>query len=126
MTPGNPDSGRQIARAKCAACHGTDGNSPDPKYPKLAEQNPVYLYQQLRKFGTGVRRSDVMTEIAAGLSDQEMADVARFFSQRVRHPEPVRYPGLEASGRRSSSRNFTGRRLSALPATIRRGSGECQ
>ncbi len=80
QTTGDPTGGRHVAGAKCAACHGPDGNSPDTSYPKLAGQNPVYLYWQMWAFKTGQRPSDVMSQIAAGLSDKEIADLASFYA----------------------------------------------
>lgn len=90
----------RIAQAQCAACHGPAGNSPDPKYPKLAGQDRAYLARQLGDYKTGARLSEAMAGIAARLSDREIADVARFYSGQAVQPEPVRYPVLQTEGSR--------------------------
>lgn len=78
---GNPDQGRHVVEAKCAACHGGDGNAADPKLPKLSGEDPAYLYRQLWAFRTGARMSEVMARIVADLSEADMADAASFLGQ---------------------------------------------
>lgn len=85
----NPAHGRRIAQTKCAACHGADGNSSDPRFPKLAGQEPSYIYRQLRAFAHGERVSDIMSANAATLSYADMADVARFYSRQAPRPDGV-------------------------------------
>lgn len=95
---GNPEHGQHIAEAVCAACHGADGNSAEVQYPKLAEQNPVYLYSQLQAFKTGARRSAIMSGIVAPLSEADLADAASFYSRQTIRPDPVRDRHLAAIG----------------------------
>ncbi len=73
----------------CAACHGADGNAVDPQYPRLAGQYQDYLAQALHEYQTGTRehpdmgihRSDaIMKGMAANLSDQDIDDLAAYFS----------------------------------------------
>lgn len=64
----------------CAACHGADGISPAPAFPKLAGQHRDYLHQALKDYKAGKRRNPVMAAQAANLSDQDMADLAAYFS----------------------------------------------
>lgn len=97
---GNPEQGARVAEAKCAACHQADGNSADPKIPKLAGQNPAYLYWQLWAYRTGARRSDIMSGIVATLSDSDMADTASFYSRQVNRPDPIKDQRLAAIGER--------------------------
>jgi len=66
--------------AVCFGCHGADGNSTAPTFPKLAGQSATYLAKQLSDIKGGVRQSPMMAGFAAGLSDQDMADLAAFFS----------------------------------------------
>ncbi|AJY09083.1 cytochrome C [Burkholderia vietnamiensis] len=94
------DRGARLAASKCAACHGADGNSTNAQYPKLAGQKAAYLYSQLRAFKDGYRRSEVMSGIAATLSNADIADAASFFSQQSVHPDPVKDPRLKADGER--------------------------
>lgn len=66
----------------CAACHGADGNSAITLNPKLAGQHPEYLEKQLTEFKSGKRANAVMSGMAAGLSEQEMKDIAAYFSAK--------------------------------------------
>lgn len=99
-TFGNPEHGKRVAEQKCAACHGADGNSPNPQFPKLAGQNPAYAYGQLWAFKRETRRSDVMRGIVATLSDADMADVASFYGRQPRKPDSVKDMRLAAIGQR--------------------------
>lgn len=69
--------------AVCMACHGADGNSPNPVWPKLAGQHTGYLLTQLQHFKAGTRKNDLMSPMAAPLSDQDMADLAAYFSSQT-------------------------------------------
>ncbi|MCY9845508.1 c-type cytochrome [Vibrio caribbeanicus] len=71
----------------CAACHGADGNSQIPMYPKLAGQHEKYLEKQLREFKLGMtsggkqgRVNAVMGGMAMVLSEQDMADLAAYYA----------------------------------------------
>ena len=96
---GDREHGRQLAEA-CAACHGADGNSSDPKYPKLAGQAAGYLYHELNAFKRGDRQSDVMAKIAAALTDAGAADLASFYSQQAIRSDTVKDTSLAAVGER--------------------------
>lgn len=79
---GSLQAGKQKAAA-CAGCHGADGNSPSDQFPALAGQHASYLYEQLRLFKSGQRKSPIMQPQAAGLSDQDMKDLAAYFSPQT-------------------------------------------
>lgn len=79
---GNAAAGQKKA-ATCAACHGADGNSASGQFPKLAGQNADYIVQELKRFKSGVRKNPIMAGMAAGLSDQDMQDVAAWFSSQT-------------------------------------------
>jgi len=81
---GSVEAGKAKATAVCAACHGPDGNSFNPIWPKLAGQSPEYLLKQLHDFKAGARQDPLMTPQAATLSEQEMADVSAYFSSQTR------------------------------------------
>jgi cytochrome c553 len=66
--------------APCAACHGPDGNSPNPMWPKLAGQVPEYLVKQLKDFKSGARKDPLMSGQVAGLTEQDMKDLAAYYS----------------------------------------------
>jgi cytochrome c553 len=75
--------------ATCSACHGPNGNSTSPEWPRLAGQSAVYTAQQLRLFRSGVRGNAVMKPMASTLSDQDISDLAVYYEAQT----PV---GLEA------------------------------
>ena len=64
----------------CAHCHGTDGNSTASAYPSLAGQTREYLYRQIKAFKEGQRKNEMMSPAAVVLSDQDMLDLAEYFS----------------------------------------------
>lgn len=92
--------GRHIAQERCAACHGADGNSTDPQFPKLAEQRLPYLYWELRAFKLDIRKSEVMSANLTPLSYTDLADVAVYYSRQERKPDRVTDIGLAANGER--------------------------
>ncbi|MBO9378133.1 c-type cytochrome [Sphingomonas histidinilytica] len=97
---GDPAHGERIAREVCAGCHGADGNSVDPKIPKLAGQKLSYLYWELRAFKQDIRKSEVMSANLAKLSYADLADVANFYSHQPRKPDAVTNVNMAASGER--------------------------
>lgn len=88
-----------LAAKSCAACHGPGGNGTDPRFPKLAGQNPRYLAAQLWAFKTKARRSDVMAGFAAPLSASEITALARFYADQPIRPDPVKDDRLVERGR---------------------------
>ena len=64
----------------CAHCHGTDGNSTSSAYPSLAAQTRDYLYRQMKDFKEGRRKNAMMSPSIGVLSDQDMQDLAEYFS----------------------------------------------
>ncbi|HET6552220.1 MAG TPA: cytochrome c [Dyella sp.] len=73
------ENGKQKA-ATCFACHGTDGNAVDPQYPRLAGQYDMYLQQALHEYKSGQRDNAIMKGFVATLSEQDIEDVAAYFS----------------------------------------------
>jgi cytochrome c553 len=69
--------------AVCFSCHGPDGNSQSPTFPRLAGQNAVYIAEQLHLFRAGIRQNPVMQPMSAGLSDQDIDDLAVFFAAQT-------------------------------------------
>ncbi|MGR8933706.1 MAG: c-type cytochrome [Gammaproteobacteria bacterium] len=76
---GNSQAGKEKS-ASCAGCHGADGNSAMPLFPKLAGQHPTYLVMQLQAFKDGSRKDPTMGPMAAGLSEQDMRDIAAYYA----------------------------------------------
>ena len=79
---GSADAGKQKSTA-CAACHGPDGNSANGQFPNLAGQHASYIYGQLKAFKSGDRKNAIMNGQAANLSDQDMKDLAAYFSSQT-------------------------------------------
>lgn len=75
-------SAQQTVNTVCAACHAPDGNSVISLNPKLAGQHPEYLQKQLAEFKSGKRANAVMSGMASGLSDDEMKELALYFSSK--------------------------------------------
>ena len=74
--------GQQIGSTVCAACHGADGNSPSPDFPKLAGQQYDYLVKAMNDYKAGKRKNPIMGPQAAPLSQRDMEDLAAYFSQQ--------------------------------------------
>ncbi|CAI2794423.1 cytochrome c4 [Pseudomonas fluorescens group sp.] len=72
----------QAKAAVCGACHGPDGNSPAPNFPKLAGQGERYLTKQLHDIKDGKRTVLEMTGLLTTLSDQDLADLAAYFASQ--------------------------------------------
>lgn len=87
---GDPAAGKAKS-ATCAACHGADGNSTNPEWPKLAGQGESYLFKQLKNFKAGKDAPDgrydaSMAPMVAPLSEQDMADLAAYYASQVATP----------------------------------------
>ncbi|MCC2638530.1 MAG: cc4 [Moraxellaceae bacterium] len=79
MPKGDAAAG-QAKAATCGACHGADGNSMAPTFPRLAGQGARYTYKQLQDFKSGRRLNPTMQGMAMPLSDQDMADLAAHYA----------------------------------------------
>lgn len=87
-TSGNPGvNGKTIAQQVCATCHGTDGNSTSPEYPKLAGQQPEYLIAQMKGFSKHTRTDRLAQELMAGMSrdltDEQVSQLAVYFNRQI-------------------------------------------
>jgi cytochrome c553 len=78
---GDIDAGETKAAA-CASCHGEDGNSMVPSYPKLAGQHESYLVKQLEAFKDNSRDDPMMAPYAMGLDEESMADIAAYYASK--------------------------------------------
>jgi cytochrome c553 len=76
----DPAAGKKVAQGTCAVCHGLDGIAKNPDAPHLAAENVEYLMRQLKAFKAGERKHEQMSIIAQGMSDEQMADVAAWYS----------------------------------------------
>jgi cytochrome c553 len=78
---GDAAAGKSQA-AVCAACHGADGNSAVPTFPKLAGQGEKYLFKQLKDIRDGLRPVPTMAGQLDGKSDQDLADMSAYFASQ--------------------------------------------
>ena len=79
LAAGNAANGKTKAAA-CFACHGADGNAVDPQYPRLAGQYNEYVQQALHEYKDGRRNNPIMKGFTATLSDQDIQDIAAYYS----------------------------------------------
>jgi cytochrome c553 len=80
---GSAEAGKQKAAQVCAACHGANGNQPAaPGNPILAGQWPDYLVKALEDYKSGKRANPIMKGFASTLSQQDMEDLAAWFSSQ--------------------------------------------
>jgi cytochrome c553 len=77
----DPDAGKEKSQA-CQACHGPDGNSPTPNFPNIAGQYETYLLQALKDYKGGLRKNAIMAGMVAALSEQDMKDLAAYYSEQ--------------------------------------------
>ena len=83
VAAGNAGAGKAKA-ANCVGCHGVNGNSTNPVWPKLAGQHAAYISKQLADFKAGKKRSDpLMGSQVAGLSPQDMDDLGAYFAKQT-------------------------------------------
>ena len=85
LAKGSVERGEEKS-ATCEACHGKDGHSIDPNYPNLAGQYQSYLVKALLDYRSGKRSNVIMGSFAAQLSNQDIEDLATWYSSQ---------PGLE-------------------------------
>ncbi len=93
---GDPAAGKTKSAA-CAACHGADGNSPAPTWPKLAGQVREYTVKQLHDFKAGRRTEPTMSPMVQPLSSQDMEDIAAYLATQRIEPGAGK-PELRALG----------------------------
>lgn len=101
VVTGNVAAG-QTASAACAACHGADGNSMAPTFPKLAGQHPSYIVKQLHNFKSHERADPdaaIMFGMAAPLDDPTINNLAVYFGSQTTSKGPAGDPAQMAKGR---------------------------
>jgi cytochrome c553 len=94
-----PDGVKEIIETRCAVCHGREGASANPIYPRLAAQHPDYMIKQLMDFRDGRRKGDVMPEMAKDLTDPQIKELAGWFSSRTSGSKKPRDADLAGVGR---------------------------
>jgi cytochrome c553 len=73
-------AGEAKAREVCQVCHGLDGNSPTPDYPKLGGQRQDYLAKALRDYKSGARKNPIMAGFAGALSAKDIDNLAAHYA----------------------------------------------
>ncbi|MBE7525879.1 MAG: cytochrome c [Gammaproteobacteria bacterium] len=76
------DAGKSKAAEVCASCHGADGNSPAPNFPKIGGQYRTYLEKALKDYKSGNRKDPVMAGMAANLSPADIENLAFYYSSQ--------------------------------------------
>jgi cytochrome c553 len=79
--PGNPERGRELA-VECAACHGPDGNSPSPLFPRLAGQHEEYLVIAMQSYLDGRRTDPIMKAAILTVKPTDLKDLATWFASQ--------------------------------------------
>ena len=82
----DPAKGGALYGAVCTSCHGADGNSGAPIYPKLAQQHPEYIAKQLREYKSGKRANAIMSGMAAALSEDDARNIGAFLASKTAKP----------------------------------------
>jgi cytochrome c553 len=78
---GDADAGKKKSQT-CAACHGPDGNSPAPDFPKIAGQHYDYLLKALKDYKSGARKNPIMAPLVANLTQRDIEDLAAYYSSQ--------------------------------------------
>jgi len=86
----NAQRGAELSKP-CAACHGADGNSVAPNFPRLAGQHEDYLVHTLRAYRSGGRKNAIMASQIGSLSDQDFRDLAAFYARQKGSLSVVRH-----------------------------------
>ena len=90
----------QASFATCVGCHGVDGNSGTPAYPKLSQQHPEYLVKQLQEYKSGKRANAIMLGFATALSEEDMKNIAYWVTTNKAKPGAATDKDLASLGER--------------------------
>ena len=78
-----PEDVKMIDEANtCVGCHGVDGNSAVPTFPRIAGQYEDYLYQSLKSYKNGKRNNAIMNGVASTLNDDQMKKLSKYFASQ--------------------------------------------
>ncbi len=107
LAAGTAEAGKAKSTV-CAACHGQNGNSANPEWPNLAGQHAAYIIAQLQYFKSGQRQNALMSSQAMGLSEQDMKDLAAYYSSQT-----LKVPGAVEGTVETGERLYQGGRASS-------------
>ena len=109
--------------ASCAACHGADGNSPVPSFPKLAGLGEKYLFKQLRDIQSKKRDIPQMAGLLDGMNNKDLRDIAAYYNSKTMQISGAKAievqvnSGIKVDGLELGERVFrAGNRDSGVPA----------
>ncbi|HEX8988091.1 MAG TPA: c-type cytochrome [Rhodocyclaceae bacterium] len=95
--------GKVLAVQVCSNCHGVDGNSVSPAFPRLAEQQKDYIVAQLKNFRAHHRSdpagSEYMWGLSRSLTDKQIDELADYFSTQKERPNVHADDALAAAGK---------------------------
>jgi cytochrome c553 len=114
LVDGSAEAGKAKA-ITCGACHGADGNSVNPVWPSIAGQHPTYIVNQLQAFKNGTRTEPLMLGQAMLLTDEDMRNLAVYFSEMTTATKAIADPSTLDYGERLYR---GGSRESETPACI--------
>ncbi len=89
----------EIVQGRCFICHGANGESSSPAFPRLAGQNAAYVSRQLADYQSGKRKSSSMQPMVEGLSDDDMKALGAWFEKQETHVHAVEDRELADVGR---------------------------
>ncbi len=90
----------EVAKTLCVGCHGPDGNSVAPAFPKLAGQSAAYIEKQLADYLAGRRRNDIMAGIMPQVNKADFTALGAFFAAQAVQPAPVENAKLLPAGKK--------------------------
>lgn len=89
----------KIVEDSCSVCHGADGESASPAFPRLAGQHAGYIERQLRDYKSGKRKSRAMSAIIEDVSEADFKSLGAYFQSRATHTHPIEDAELAQVGR---------------------------
>lgn len=110
-----PERVKELATTVCIACHGADGNSPAPTFPKLAGLQSEYIAKQLNEYLAGKRKNDMMAPALESIKAGDVEPLAEYFAAQKPAPGKVEDPKLAEAGRMIFA---DGNASSGVPACI--------
>ncbi len=109
------EDAKTIAATVCVACHGEDGNSVVPMFPKIAGLQEGYILKQLRDFQAGRRKSDIMGPVVAALKPEDFPSLAAYYSVQKLKPGEAAEKRLADAGKLVF---FDGNEETGVPACV--------
>jgi len=88
----------EIVQGQCFICHGADGESSSPIFPRLAGQNEAYIVKQLLAYKNGQRISSAMQPMVAELTEADFVALGKYFASRPTYLHQVDDPELAQVG----------------------------